>query len=539
MVINPLTYEINNYKKGIILSNFPYLKSCATDYYLSIERYINSTPEKFLSEKAFTNFFNFLNVLKKNDSSQLSILLNDYAKKYLLAFKNLSEINKLKFHDIKTPSDEFDLIQLCEEHINPNYLKLIEGVYSNFLFPISAHLLLIKNKQIDGLDTFNIVEVIKGSKYGFLAEYYNNIIRNAIAHGKVIYKQNTAIFEDKKGNLFTTSLREYINYFDNILDICNGFALGLHLFYLTNIDFIEYNNIEIPIPILIEELKANLNLFEWEIKGCIESQTLDERSQLIVFIYHNFFDRGKIFYFLLQTAIISESIIPGYDRYFLYLNSKYHIPNFAAFKGGQLKKIRIKNTKNIADYSKAIESGSILFTPKFKLPKIFSIIFNSILLFKIILPLRIREIEYFQPKLTLNIRDLEMHKNEFHSVINSRIIINTHLKIHINKIIRKYCGYIIKRVTRMARKRVKITNISKYLPLGFIRISLYEKDFRLRKLGSAGIIPELICTLEIKTLKRIKAPDIIGGIPEWVKNIKIVWNSKSKLITTVLEHPKP
>ncbi len=111
-------------------------------------------------------------------------------------------------------------------------------------------------------------------------------------------------------------------------------------------------------------------------------------------------------------------------------------------------------------------------------------------------------------------------------MINGRIVINTTLKIPIYELIRKYCRYIIRKVTSSARKRTKVTDISKYLPLGFIRIILYEKDFRIRILGSVGITPELICTLEIKTLKRIKAPDIMGVIPEWIKNIKIEWNSK-------------
>ncbi len=153
-----------------------------------------------------------------------------------------------------------------------------------------------------------------------------------------------------------------------------GLSLGLRIFYLTNNEFIENNNIEIPIPILIEELQSNLNLFRWEIKGCSESQTLDGKNQLIVFIYHNFYDRAKIFYLLLQTAIVTKCIISSYNKYFLHFNSKYHIPNFAAFIGEQLKNLRIHKTKTIGDYSKAIESGSMLFTPKIRLPKVFSII---------------------------------------------------------------------------------------------------------------------------------------------------------------------
>ena len=55
-----------------------------------------------------------------------------------------------------------------------------------------------------------------------------------------------------------------------------------------------------------------------------------------------------------------------------------------------------------------------------------------------------------------------------------------------------------------------------------------SKDFRVRKLGVSGLIPELICTIELKKLKRIKCPDIFGGKPEVIRNFRVVWNSNAE-----------
>ena len=88
----------------------------------------------------------------------------------------------------------------------------------------------------------------------------------------------------------------------------------------------------------------------------------------------------------------------------------------------------------------------------------------------------------------------------------------------------------MKQIITKARQHSSKFNIARYLRIGYARINIYSVDLRKRDLGKSGIINELLCTIQVKILQRIKSPDIIGGIPELSGNIKIVWNSKSNEI---------
>ena len=130
-------------------------------------------------------------------------------------------------------------------------------------------------------------------------------------------------------------------------------------------------------------------------------------------------------------------------------------------------------------------------------------------------------------------RDTRIHRNKSHSVINGGIVIKSNSSIPIDDLIRTYCSSIVRKAIRFARKRAKMTNISKYLRIGYLRVGIYSKDFRIRKLRNSGLIPELLCTIEFKRLRRIRTIDIIGGKPETIKKFRIVWNKNAKIIEHV------
>jgi hypothetical protein len=128
------------------------------------------------------------------------------------------------------------------------------------------------------------------------------------------------------------------------------------------------------------------------------------------------------------------------------------------------------------------------------------------------------------PKLVVDPRYTEIHRNGHHSVVKGKVVVKTNSNDSIEDLIRTNCGSIVKETVKAARKREKIIDSSKYLPLGYALISVYSEDFRIRKLKNSGLIPELLCTIEFKRLKRIRTVDIAGGEPEIIKIFRIVWN---------------
>jgi len=369
---------------------------------------------------------------------------------------------------------------------------------------------------------------LKNTEFEYISDCYNHIIRNAIAHGKVIYKQKEIFYEDSNGNE-TIPSKDIVCLFDQMLDICNGFTLAFLIFYLTNFDFFEKNKIKPPTHLLLQELKAIADAPGWKIRGCLESKTIDNRSQLIIFTKNNFLDSKKLNYYVLRSVILAEKFSPGYDRYFFSLNSKYSLKGWSGFIGSELKRLRLKNDSKIQDYKKSIENGLIFFKPKIRIP---NFIFRLLDFFRILKnKFKIRFKENKENRIDFDImpRYLTIHRNGFHSVIKGSIVIESDSINEIDKLIRTNLRLIVRNSVSTSRKGLKKSNFLKFLHVGYIRLGIYSQDFRKRKLKNSGLIPELICTIEIKKLKRIKTIDIIGGKPETNNKFRIVWNKNCNI----------
>jgi hypothetical protein len=524
----PLTEELHKHKRKKICLKFPVLNNCSHDFYLSLWKYLSNIPERFYSEKASEDIFAFLESLKGKDVAILEEILKE-SDRLSLAFKSLNEVNKLEFHDIDLPWFEPQrLMKFYEDHLHPAYLKLVEGVYADLIFPISGYQLIKQGGNLEGFYVFNRVEELKNTQYEYLTKPYNNIVRNGIAHGKVIYKQGDIKYEDRKGNSVTLLYREFINLFDNLLDICNGLSLGLRLFYFTNIDFIEKHHINIPRQIMIEELTEETNAPAWEINECLEGETVDNRSQLNIYVKNRVLDPLAYQYHAFRSAILAEKLVPGYDIYFIILDSAYFKFGLIAFNGLKLKILRTKSNYSLQDYAEALENRILLIEPKIKLPRLFYKIITLLSSFKIIVPLKLEESKG-TPKLVVDPRYTEIHRSGHHSVGKGKVIIKIDSNEPIDDLIRTNCDYIVKETVMSARKRTKMTDVSKYLPLGYLLMHVYSEDFRIRKLKNSGLIPELLCTIEFKRLKRIRTIDIAGGKPEIIKGFRIVWNKNAKI----------
>jgi len=111
--------------------------------------------------KACEDIWKYLNSIQKDEPSTLVNILRDYDRPLFLAFKSLQEINSLEFHDIRLPSNEFDLMQFYDNHIHPTYLKLTEGVFSNLILPISAHQRIKRKAKLEGFDLYQRAEELE------------------------------------------------------------------------------------------------------------------------------------------------------------------------------------------------------------------------------------------------------------------------------------------------------------------------------------------------------------------------------------------
>ena len=364
-----LTKECNNYWNKIITEKFPILYGLDKINDLSLKEYIIEIPQKLYNHKFYEEYYSFLISISQNGSTLLSELFIKEAHKLNIAFETLNEINKLQIHDKSINIfDELEVIRFIENDIHYNYLQLIECTVYPFILLIAKSERMLRGKSFDGLDVYNCIQELNNTPFEELKNYYNNTIRNGIAHGDFIYTSNGIIYKGKKGEPYKTNCEEIIYLFDNMVDCCNAMALAIKCFMITQHDYCRKNGFKSPKTNLIHELKAQANTPQWKVVDCLESCTINDKRQLNIFVYNKLFDLESVNYYGLRSAIMAEYFAPGYDRYFINFKSKYSkVPGWGAYSGLILSQGRIMNS--LEAYQNVLCDGLLFFIPKWKFPK--------------------------------------------------------------------------------------------------------------------------------------------------------------------------
>ncbi|MFW6282374.1 MAG: hypothetical protein ACOC1O_06295 [bacterium] len=524
----PTTQAVNRYWKEKVLNHFPILESKKEAKFLSLKEYIQVRPQKFYNKNIYKDYFSFLNSFKDNNPKNLKELYNDNVHELNIAIKSLNEINRLNIHDIFEPDDSIKTIRFIENNIHFNYLKLIEAVYHKYILFIAYLNRINRGKSIEGLDIYNCVEELKKTSFRYITTCYDNTIRNGIAHGGITYKDNDTIYKGKRGKSNEIRTKRIVRMFDDMLDICNGLALSFKLFLIINRDFFNKNKLDIPKEFLIQELKAQANAPRWEIVDCLENIIKDNKRQLNIFVNNSLLDFQEVNYYGLRTAVLAEYFARDFDRYFIYLNSKYSLPGFAAYNGQILHKGRLYGDNDINKYKGVLEDNLLFFIPRLKVPNIIRKLINLWIIGRSLMFI------YFRTFLKkYRYREAKLFRRNFSIIINdSSIYILTEYRDQIITIIRNDFRKIVRYTSRKSKKELKLF-IYRLLPTKYIKVNIYDQDLRKRHLRGSGLIESLVCSIMVNKSSKIKNVDFVGGIPEQYGKYRIVWNKNWKGIKHV------
>jgi hypothetical protein len=274
---------------------------------------------------------------------------------------------------------------------------------------------------------------------------------------------------------------------------------------------------------LLDELIEETSTPWWKVIGCIPS-SIGDLKQLIVYARPRTYDFMKVQWSTFQSGVLAEKFAPGYDRYFISIHSELSFPGWASFDGIKLRNLRQNKNASLIDYVDAINDKSIFYVPRLKLPRIFSRIHTLYLSFKTHWSLFVEDLHKQFGRANICVREAKIHKNSFKCVLNGAVFIDNYSLPITQKTIKGLKGAVIKKSLHMARKRIPWFDITKHLPLGFALVKVYRKNYRRRQLYGLG--PDLICTIQIKYIKRIQCPDIMGSTVEQVGKYRIAWNKE-------------
>jgi len=516
IIQNPLLRKVHERQRALLINKFPSLEDCPHQNFLSLHKYIIGSPQRFYSNNHYLNYLKWLEETDHSQRKELQKYLRDFSVEINHAFLHLSEINQFEWHDQLDTTDNYELIRFIDQNIHPTYLRLIEAVFSPMLRMPAYFSRINRGKSPDKLDVYNVVEELKATGLSEITECYRHVVRNGIAHGGINFFDNSISYRDKQGNEETLSDNRMVRICDDLVDACNAVVLAFTVFVLAK----QHLGYEIPNQLLIDELMEETKTPWWEIIGCTPSG-YSGLNQLIVHARARTCDYAKVQISVFQSGYLAELFAPGYDRYFFSIRSNNSWPGFANFDGEKLKQLRLTGCARIEDYQGVIIENLIFFVPKVKLPQFINKIETMLVYFRLHWPLVVSDFRKNVGLPMFNVREAKIHRNSWGSVLSGCIHITNHSG-DIIKDIRKACNGIIQKCLSHARRQTPRSDLLRYLPLGYARISIFCSDQRRRQLNGLG--KELVCTIQIKRINRIQAPDIYESTIEIRGRFRIAWN---------------
>ena len=300
------------------------------------------------------------------------------------------------------------------------------------------------------------------------------------------------------------------------LDVCNALASAASTFFL----ILQSSGYSLPDYLLTEELAAETRSPWWEITGNVK-QVIPAGDQLVLHVRVRTRDPLKTKVAAFQSGILAEKFSPGFVRYFFSLRSEQGTAGWAIFDGGKLLSLRQKSTATLEEYAAASEL--IIFPSRvwISLPRRFETLLQA---FKLALPAVRSDINKKLRRSTVKARGAKIHRNSWGKVLNGSVHFSPGEGKAEIEAVRESCGRILAAAIKAAKQDEASSFPLKYLPLGFARISVFRKNYRQRRLDGFGLGSDLICTIQVRRIRRIKSPDILGATIENRGKYRIAWN---------------
>lgn len=516
---NPIFGKIHETQSAVIAVRFPALQSTKDRSALPLWKYIAQRPQKFFSEFARQAYSTELERLDKENSTALRQLISDELDSINNAFRHIEEINGFNWHDDPLEGDDdYRKLMLIDQNLNPAYLRLTEAVLKPLLMLPAYFSRVARGKGTAKLELYDISIELDGTELSKILQSYEPLMRNGIAHGGVTYGANRVFYKDKKGNSKELLDREVINLFDELLDVCNGLIAAISEFFLGRAGG-EYPK---PQHLALEELRTETQTPYWKIVGWLPAEQING-SQLIVYVEVTTLDYQKALFSSFQTAVLTEQLCPGADRYFLSLSQPNGWRGFGAFKGKALAFHREKQ-HGIDQYNDVLEDTGIFYVPRVRLPRLAGKFGSFWLAYKVGKLALTTEFRKNFGLCNVIVRRTELHRNSWGAVLKAHVVVEADGEQIGQSHLRRQCRSIIRKSLKEARRKQPGLSILRYLPLGFARVHVFRRDYRNRRLVNFGLEADMVASLEIKRIRRIKAPDIAGSTIEMKRGVRIAWN---------------
>lgn len=517
---NPVTSARDDEDRARLVALFPSLQGRDDVPYLALRPYLDGCPERFLDRSVHDLMLTWLRGRDARQHADLEAHLAGSSDALSRALLFLRQVNAEDWHDrLLTKGDELEVLRFIDTVLHPAYLRLTEGVLVPLLRPAARFSRLDRGVSPDGLDTFNVVDELRSGPLGPCVAVYDNIVRNGIGHGGITYGQSEITYRDKKGHSTVLDVWTVIRLCDDLLDVCNGLAAAFKVFFIESVA----DGHRMPLELMFEELIESTKSPWWTIGGCLETR-LPGARQLLIYARPESRDSLKVQWASVQSAALAEWLAPGYDRYFFSLRGSRSLPGWAAFSGERLRSLRESGAAQVHEFVPAADAPGIFYKPNFPLPRLIGRLDTLAKSLVLHWPIARRQIREALGAGQVIGRHGSMHRNGWRYVLEGAVVIDGVDPTVAGGSVRRNSRRIVRAAKKVALRSLGRLDVVRYLPLGYARISVVDRDFRRRRLYGFGLGPELVCTVQKKRIGRIRSPDIMGSTIEQAGSWRIAWN---------------
>ena len=165
-----------------------------------------------------------------------------------------------------------------------------------------------------------------------------------------------------------------------------------------------------------------------------------------------------------------------------------------------------------------------MFIPKWTFPKFIYKLGSLIIAFKIKLPLAK---DSYKERLGLNtviVRDSKFHsKGKFLLVQDSSVVLRANSHDAVKKLVESNFKQIVNLVKRKTKQQISVFSPKRYLPIKNITVFIYDSDKRVRNLRFSGLIPELVCAINVNS-SAFRFIDLLNSEVDQRGKYRILWH---------------
>lgn len=516
-IVHPLLEPVLAAKRRAVAAAFPTLDNPESPGVLAAYEYLVAAPQRFYDRSVFQAAFTGLLALDEAEGDEFRSYLKENAHRINLAFSAMAKLNALASHDdVLDEKEEYRRALDVSQHLHPAYVEMVEAVLTS-LARVFAHFSRHRRGKLpDGLDAWSISQELSRTDLSCLFRSYNHTVRNGIAHGNVLFRDSELRYTDKKGNTESISVRDVVRMFDDMVDVCNALMLAYKLFYAVRSD------LSAPLQHVVAELFAQTESQWWRVDGCYESLAIPERTQLNVHAVATTSDPNKIQHAVWHTGLAAEVLAPAYDRYFVAWRAKEMLPGFAAFDGRRLRECRVAGLEAPEAYASVLETYMLAPLARERVFRHLRRLENLAASFA-----AAREAQHLDSdggSKSFVVRSARGHRNAWGTVVDAQVVLAEHPLVDLREVVRTLAPRILAAVRSAIVPKVGSGSLVRFLPMAFCRIAVFAQDYRVRRLRSFGLGEDLIGTIQLCRMSRIRAPDILNAEIEYVDGLRIAWN---------------